>query len=280
MQTLLARTDGTAEFDGTVAAKAPGRTARARPLGEQHGHRGHQRRERDYRWRRRPDVRQFRAPQCKRRSDGRLRSERDFNSTVNSQAAQAWALTVNTAGNEVFNGIVGGRQALGSLATDANGIVGGETIFNAAGTVCTAPTVTTTRAPRVIMMPRCSDKNTTLTSLSGGTIGFDGGGSYCGRKRGTEHLLARTDGTTEFDGAVGGSTPLGGLHVQGYSASILGVTDINGESVTTAGTGGQIYDNAVVLSTDATITDQAGQGITFNSAVNSQTGGNSSITLS
>ena len=74
--------------------------------------------------------------------------------------------------------------------------------------------------------------NTTLASLSSGMIRFfssvDGG----------QTLLVRSDGTTEFDGPVGGATPLAGLHVQGYSANGVGTTDINGGSVTTAGAAG------------------------------------------
>ena len=112
----------------------------------------------------------------------------------------------------------------------------------------------------------------------GDTIRFDS--TVDAAASGSQSLLVRTDGTTEFDRPVGGTTPLGGLHVQGYSASNLGTTDLNGGSVTTTGVGGQTYDNAVVLGADTTFTDQAGQGITFGSTVDSQAGKNRDITLS
>ena len=198
-----------------------------------------------------------------------------FNSTVNSQTAQSWALTVNTAGNEVFNGIVGGSQALASLSTDANGTVGGQTIFNAAG-IASSPTVTTSGAQSyhdAVLL----DQNTTLSSSAGGTIRFYS--TVDAAAAGSQTLLVRTDGASEFDGPVGGTTPLAGLHVQGYSAGNLGTTDLNGGSVTTAGAGGQTYDNAVVLTANGVLTDQNGKNVTFNSTVNSQTAQSWALTV-
>lgn len=54
-----------------------------------------------------------------------------FAQTVDSDApATPRALTVNTPGDEVFNGRVGGTNQLRSLATDAAGTVGGSARFN------------------------------------------------------------------------------------------------------------------------------------------------------
>src|SRR5205085_1807292 len=62
-----------------------------------------------------------------------------FNSTVDSDTATAIALTVNTAGNEQFNGRVGGTHALLSLTTDSV-TVGGQTRFNVASGADVTPT--------------------------------------------------------------------------------------------------------------------------------------------
>ena len=70
--------------------------------------------------------------------------------------------------------------------------------------------------------------NTMLTDTAGGTIRF------ASSIDGAHTLSVQTDGTTEFDGPVGGTTPLVGLLVQGYSASNAGTTYINGGSMTTA----------------------------------------------
>ena len=67
-----------------------------------------------------------------------------FNSTVDSQTAGSErSLEVNTAGDEVFNGVVGGGVKLAGLTTDASGTVGGSAIFNMdAGTTAAGVNVT------------------------------------------------------------------------------------------------------------------------------------------
>src|SRR5439155_224432 len=63
-----------------------------------------------------------------------------FNSTING----AFTLTVNSLGNEVFNGVVGNTAALASLSTDADAANrGGQVQLNAAGTTA-IPSVKTT----------------------------------------------------------------------------------------------------------------------------------------
>jgi hypothetical protein len=61
-----------------------------------------------------------------------------FGKTING----AFALEVNTAGNEVFNDLVGNTTALTTLTTDASNL-GGNVVFNKAGTAA-SPSVKTT----------------------------------------------------------------------------------------------------------------------------------------
>ena len=56
-----------------------------------------------------------------------------FTSTVDSKSLQAWALTVNTAGYEVFNGGLAVPRPR-HMTTDASGTIGGQVAFDAGGT--------------------------------------------------------------------------------------------------------------------------------------------------
>ena len=91
--------------------------------------------------------------------------------------------------------------------------------------------------------------NTTLTSAGLGNVTFgktvDGAFS----------LTVNTGGTTVFDGAVGSGTALTSL-----TTDAPGTTDINGLSVTT--TGAQTYNDAVVLTANATLNSTGSGNVT------------------
>ena len=162
-------------------------------------------------------------------------------------------LLAETDGTTAFDGPVGGATPLAVLQVQGLGVgILGITDING-GSVTTAGGQT--YGNDVFLTA-----DTVLTDNAGGTIHFYGSLS------GNQTLLVRTDGTTEFDGPVAGTTDLAGLHVQGLSASSNGITDINGKTVITAG-GGQTYDNAVVLTADTTLIDSAGGTIRFSSSV-------------
>ena len=74
-------------------------------------------------------------------------------------------------------------------------------------------------------------------------------------------LTVDTAGTTAFDGAVGGTTPL-----MSVTTDAAGTTDLNGASVTTSGA--QAYNDTVVLTHDEVLTSSAG-AIAFGSSVDS-----------
>ena len=89
-----------------------------------------------------------------------------FNRTVNG----AFAMEVNTAGNQVFNGRVGDAVALmTSLTTDASNL-GGNTRINAPGTTI-APSVTTT-AFQTINDGLVLGADVVLQSTLGGDVAF------------------------------------------------------------------------------------------------------------
>ena len=70
--------------------------------------------------------------------------EISFHGTVNGNAAGTQALSIDTAGNETFAGLVGSASALASLTTDP-ATVGGQVNFNAVGSAAN-PSVKTTGA--------------------------------------------------------------------------------------------------------------------------------------
>src|SRR5262249_17465783 len=82
--------------------------------------------------------------------------------------------------------------------------------------------------------------NTVLDETAGGNITFKS--TVDAAAAGAQSLTAKTDGTTEFDGAVG-TTALSSLDVGGHSAATAGATKLAGPSVTTSG--GQTYNNGL-----------------------------------
>ncbi|MBS0263228.1 MAG: hypothetical protein JSS02_14890, partial [Planctomycetes bacterium] len=175
-------------------------------------------------------------------SDAELSSTQGGNIQFSSTVDGAFSLTVNTAGVTTFLGAVGSQTALTSVTTDGDG----ETDLN-------GETVTTSGAQTyndaVIL-----SSDTVLTSTGSGDITFSQtvDGAYS--------LTVNTAGVTTFGGAVGGLVALTSV-----ATDAAGSTAINGETVTTSD--GQMYQDAVTLGADTTLTSNNQGDITFSSTV-------------
>ena len=177
-----------------------------------------------------------------------------FNSTVDSATASApRALTLNTADNEVFRGVVGGTAPLLSLTTDdpAANLAGGKTVFAIPGGGASVTTTTfQTYHDAVALRAATLLASATLTFVS--TVD----GAFA--------LTLDTAGVTTFQNTVGGLTPLASL------TTAAGPVVFDGGAVTT--TGLQSYGGTAVLGVDTTLASTAaGGGVTFNSTVDSST---------
>ena len=152
----------------------------------------------------------------------------------------AFTLNVNTTGTTTFNGAVGGTTALTSLSTNK----GGTTAING-GSVKTSGADGQVYNDVVTL-----GANTTLDAAAGAiTFATTLDGAYT--------LDANTTGATTFNGAVGGTTPLTSL-----TTNKGGTTAINGGSVKTSGSDGQVYNDTVTLGANTTL-DAAAGAITF-----------------
>ena len=151
-----------------------------------------------------------------------------FGSTVDGDGVMGRALTVNASATTTFEGNVGGTTALASLTTDA----AGTTDLNAA-------TITTT-GDQVYNDAVVLTTDVTINAPNatfGSTVDGDG---VVGRA-----LIVNATDTT-FEGNVGGTIALASL-----TTDAAGTTDLNAATITT--TGDQVYNDAVVLTTDVTI---------------------------
>ena len=185
-----------------------------------------------------------------------------FASTVDG----ARALTVNAAGDEVFNGRVGGSKPLASLTTDdaAGTISGGRVVFNIPGSTTATPGVTTTGAQTF------NDAAFLLTTT---VLASNGGGAltFVSTVDGAQALTLNTAGNEQFDGVVGGGTALTSLVTDDPAAGTTGGSVVfNVAAGTTPGvttTGAQTYNDAVTLLADTTLTSTGGGALTFVSTV-------------
>jgi filamentous hemagglutinin family protein len=226
-----------------------------------------------------------------------------FNSTIDS-GPQRRALTVNTPGDEVFLGIVGGNSELASLATDAAGAVGGTARFemtvsaasagvagvNVAGAItihdaadfdvsgstlaASGPLSVSSGGAQTYDGPVTLTLVTSLASANtagdGGNIVFqstvDSGGG------GARGLAVSTPGNEVFNGIVGGGAALASLttDVVGASggAARFGM-DITGAP---AGTAGVNVQGAVAIN-DAVNFDVLGSSVAPGGPVAVSTGG-------
>ena len=151
-----------------------------------------------------------------------------FNSTVDG----AHALEVDTAGNEIFDGVVGGTTALTSLTTDGSGTVGGQAqfnmnlttvpfnvagvnagtvtindavLFNAVDSILAGPTVRTTVGGQTYNGAATLGADTILADSAGKNITFNS------TVDGAHNLTVDTQGDEIFNGVVGGTTALTSL---------------------------------------------------------------------
>jgi len=176
-----------------------------------------------------------------------------FLSTVDSDAVTARALTINTPGNTIFNGRVGGTRALASLNTDANGA----TFFNVAGSTDAAPTVHTTGAQRYGDAARLQ-QDTVLRSSASGDIAF--GSTVDGNIPFSRSLTVNTAGATIFGDGVGGDFVGGLIGLRNLTTDAAGLVRFNVAGSTDATpsvrtSGFQTYGDKVLLTQNAVLTN-------------------------
>ena len=154
-----------------------------------------------------------------------------------------FTLTLNTGGNNYFDGVVGGGQnALASLTTDA----GGSTYIKG-GSVNTVGSQTYHDA--VVLQA-----GAILASSQQGDLFFGD------TVDGAFALTLNTGGTTTFSKAVGGSGALASL-----TTDKGGTTRISGGAVITTGT--QTYNDAVQIGADTTLASTGGGDLLFAATV-------------
>ncbi|QCN98175.1 filamentous hemagglutinin N-terminal domain-containing protein (plasmid) [Azospirillum argentinense] len=204
-----------------------------------------------------------------------------FNGTVNG----AQALTVNSSGATQFNAAVGGTTALASLTTDADGTT-------------SLRSVTTSGAQTyndAVTLDGAYQTGTVFTAAKAVTLGGDS------RITGTEGIvlastldggraLTLTSGSGDvlLGGAVGGSSRLGALTINGGGTTTIadtvkaaslatdatGITILNGGSVDT--TGAQSYADAVTLGADTVLT---GTQVALSGGIDAAEAGRQSLTI-
>jgi filamentous hemagglutinin family protein len=175
-----------------------------------------------------------------------------FVGTLDATTMGGEGITVITAGDTTFNGMVGDTKNLKSITTDA----AGNTIFN------NAPATTTVVQDffdNVIL-----NTDTVLTSAPGGSIHFWAGVNSADPQN-PRTLTIHSDFDTIFDGPVGDAAPLLSLTVTdahdfpGGAIKITGVA--GGGTITTIG--GQTYGYGVELSVNTVMTSTGGGTIEF-----------------
>jgi filamentous hemagglutinin family protein len=186
-----------------------------------------------------------------------------FNSTING----AFALSINTAGDITFAGLVGHTTPVASVTTDdpATLITGGTLILNAAGTTA-IPSITTTGG-QTYNTPITLGANTTFTDTGGGDITFNS------TVDGTFSMTVNTAGTTTFADDVGQNVQLTSVLIDDPASGIVGgpvVCTFDGVAThpTILTTAGQTYNSPIVMQNDTAFDDVDGGDITFNNTIN------------
>ena len=136
-----------------------------------------------------------------------------FAGTVDSDApATARALSLNTSGDEIFNGLVGSRAALASLTTDAPGPVGGTARFNMSlvGTPTGTAGVNALGAVAINDAVNFNVAGSSLVDGSHPTIFAGGAQTYNGAATLAQNtaLVSGAGGTLTFNSAVDGGSGL------------------------------------------------------------------------
>jgi hypothetical protein len=183
-----------------------------------------------------------------------LSSSSGGNITFAKTVDGAQSLTVNTSGNEIFNGAVGGGTALTSLTTDGSGTVGGSAQLNGGS-------VTTTGG-------QTYNDNVTLganTTLNGTTLNVNGaltgsGNSLTLNNSGTATLGGTLSGVNAL-AATGSGNLVANNTISSGSLNDGETTALNGGTVTTVGA--QTYNQKVTLGAATTLTGSGGGNITF-----------------
>ncbi len=197
----------------------------------------------------------------------------------------AQALTVNSSGATQFKDVVGGTTALASLTTDADGIT-------------SLTSVTTSGAQTyndAVTLDGAYQAGTIFTAAKAVTLGGDSritgtGGIVLASTLDGGRALTLTSGSGDIllGGAVGGSSRLGALTINGggtttiadtvKAASLVtdatGITILNGGSVDT--TGAQSYADAVTLGTDTVLT---GTQVALSGGIDAAEAGRQSLTI-
>ena len=176
-----------------------------------------------------------------------------YESTVDSGATEANAMTVNSGGVVTFNGAVGATDELLSLTTDATGT----TVING-GQVSTTETQTYNDAVTVGTMAALFDSDgagalgdiTFVTTLGGGV-----------------DVTVNSAGTTTFTGTVG-TTPAA---LTSLTTDAAGTTAINGGSVITTGT--QTYNDDVTFGATLVLTSTGDGAVTLAKTASDLAGG-------
>ena len=174
-----------------------------------------------------------------------------FRSTVDSDAAQSRALTVNSGGaaaNTVFAGDVGGITPLASLTT------------NAAGVTFLPATIRTTGAQTYLDDVRLTADNTRLFASD---VSFD---RRVNSDTSVRSLTLNVSGETRLGGTVGGTIEgvPGALALASLTTDAGGSVIIGGNVTTT---GSQSYGENALLDADVTL---AGNGVAFAARVDSR----------
>ena len=178
--------------------------------------------------------------------------------TISSSNGNNYNLTLSNSGAVTLDGAVSGLNGfnatggVGSTLT-VNNTISAVSLSDGEATTLSGGSVTTT-AGQSYAAAVTLGANTTLTDTGAANIAFVStvDGSYM--------LAVNTSGVTTFGGAVGGGTALTSV-----TTDAGGSTDINGRLVKT--TAAQTYNDAVLLTADATATSTGGGNITFGSTV-------------
>ncbi len=166
----------------------------------------------------------------------------------------AWDLTLTCA----IDATIGNTSNLdNSAAVDVLLSNGAGTTTLLAGSIIRTTGAQTFSSTGGTILGGTAGQNVTL--LSGGAVNFGAIDSAAGGARG---LIVTTSADTTFSGAIGATQALSRLQTDGGGTTNLGAGTIstNGSTV--------VFDDAVVLTADTTITD-TGSGVFFNSTVDS-----------
>ncbi|MGB9428303.1 MAG: hypothetical protein WCC11_00245, partial [Gammaproteobacteria bacterium] len=185
-----------------------------------------------------------------------------FGSTVDNAGATAESLTIKSgSGSITFDGAVGAgaHGAIGALSTSSTGSTTFQAAVKAASLTVSGPAAInaasiTTSDDQTYGGAVTLGADTTLSSSGNGAIDF------ASTVDGAHNLSVSTGGVTTFGAAVGSTTALTSL-----SSSGGGTTTLDGNVSTT---GAQIYNDALTLGADVTLTSSGSGAIDFASTVN------------